>query len=54
MNKILKECQYREEKIEERKVELAVVSQNLEEIKCKLNDLQNLKAHLEREIESLQ
>ena len=54
MNKLLKECQYREEKIEERKAELAVVSQDLEEIKCKIDKLQTLKAHLEREIESLQ
>ena len=54
MNKILKDCKYREEMIEERQKELAVVSQNLEEIKCELDKLQTHKAHLEHEIESLQ
>ena len=54
MNKILKDSQNREKMIEERKAELAVVSQDLEEIKCKIDKLQTLKAELEHEIESLQ
>ena len=54
VNKILKDNQDREKMIQERKAELAVVSQNLEEIKCKLDKLQNLKAKLEHDIESLQ
>ena len=54
VNKILKDSQNREKMIEERKAELAVVSQDLEEIKCELDKLQTHKAHLEHEIESLQ
>ena len=54
VNKILKDSQNREKMIEERKAELAVVSQDLEEIKCKIDKLQTLKAELEHEIESLQ
>ena len=54
VNKILKDNQDREKMIQERKAELAVVSQDLEEIKCKIDKLQTLKAELEHEIESLQ